>query len=214
MTARNSLLNQFRKPSGWLGQLNVRDMNRRHSELTDWGLGHVSIGSRSAILDVGCGGGRTVQKLAAIASEGKVCGIDYSDASVAVSRKNNRKSIRQGRVEIRQGSVSQLPYGDSVFDLVTAVETHYYWPDLPANVREVLRVLKPGGAFVIIAEAYRGGKYDGRNQIFAQAMQPLGFSHLSLSEHEELLSQAGYADVQVLEDYEKGWMCAMGQKPS
>ena len=214
MSARDSLLNQFRKPSGWLGRLNARDMNRRHSELTNWGLGHVSIDIRSTILDVGCGGGRTVQKLAKIAIEGRVCGIDYSDASVAVSRKNNRKSIRQGRVEIRQGSVSQLPYGNHEFDLVTAVETHYYWPDLPADLCEVLRVLKPGGAFVIIAEAYKGGKYDRRNQIFAQAMQPFGFSHLSLPEHEELLSRTGYSDVKVFEDYEKGWMCAMGRKPS
>jgi ubiquinone/menaquinone biosynthesis C-methylase UbiE len=213
MTARDSLLHQFRKPSGWLGRLNVRDMNRRHSNLTDWGLGHVSVDIGSTVLDVGCGGGRTVQKLAAIASEGRVCGIDYSEASVAVSRKNNRAAIRNGRVEIQHASVARLPYGDRLFDLVTAVETHYYWPDLPANLLEVWRVLKPGGAFVIIAEAYKGGKFDGRNQLFAQAMRPFGYSHLTLPEHDELLSRAGYSDVKVFEEYEKGWMCALGGKP-
>src|SRR5262245_46402846 len=212
MSARDSLLNQFRKPSGWLGRLNVRDMNRRHSGLTDWGLGQVSIDSRSTILDVGCGGGRTVQKLAAIARDGKIFGIDYSEASVAVARKNNRRSIREGRVEIHHGSVSQLPYGDRTFDLVTAVETHYYWPDLSADVREALRVMKPGGTFLLVAEAYKGGKYDRRNQVFAQAMQPFGYSHMSLDEHEELLSKAGFSDVEVAEDYEKGWMCAIGRK--
>ena len=41
-------------------------------------------------------------------------------------------------------------------DVVTAVKTHYYWPDLHADLREILRVLKPGGALVVIAEAYRG----------------------------------------------------------
>jgi len=42
-----------------------------------------------------------------------------------------------------------------VFDIVTAVETHYYWPNLATNVKEILRVLKPGGTFALIAEAYR-----------------------------------------------------------
>ncbi|HEX7252343.1 MAG TPA: methyltransferase domain-containing protein, partial [Thermoanaerobaculia bacterium] len=210
---KDALLHQFRKPSGWLGRLNVRDMNRRHSDLTDWGLTHVSIGNADVILDLGCGGGRTVQKLAAIANEGRVCGVDYSEASVTVSHRNNRQSIRRGRVEIQQASVSRLPYGDRLFDLVTAVETHYYWPDLPANLLEVWRVLKPGGALVIIAEAYKGGKFDGRNQLFARAMQPFGYSHLSLPEHDELLSRAGYSDVKVFEEYEKGWMCALGRKP-
>jgi hypothetical protein len=44
-------------------------------------------------------------------------------------RKNNRKSIRHGRVEFGKVRCPQLPYGDHEFDLVTAVETHYYWPD-------------------------------------------------------------------------------------
>ena len=53
--------------------------------------------------------------------------------------------------------MSKLPFPDGMFDLVTAVETHYYWPDLVADMREVLRVLKPGGTFVLIAEAYKDG---------------------------------------------------------
>lgn len=47
---------------------------------------------------------------------------------------------------------------DGTFDILTAVETHYYWPDLPANVRGILRVLKPGGTFALIAETYREGR--------------------------------------------------------
>lgn len=45
----------------------------------------------------------------------------------------------------------------NTFDLVTAVETQYYWPDLPGDRREILRVLKPGGTLVVIAESCRGG---------------------------------------------------------
>jgi ubiquinone/menaquinone biosynthesis C-methylase UbiE len=214
MTFQNDLLNQFRKPSGLFGRWNLRDMNRRHSALTDWGLKHVSIESCQSILDVGCGGGRTLQKLATLASEGKVYGVDYSEASVATSTRTNYHSIETGRVEIRHGSVSQLPFADRSFDLVTAVETHFYWPDLPADIREVLRVLKGGGTFAIIVEAYKGGKYDQRMQRFAEAMKPLGYSHLSVEEHRELFLNAGYSDVQVFEEYEKGWLCVTGKRLS
>src|SRR5262252_5345531 len=127
---RNELLNQVREPKGWLGRLGLRDMNRRHSKVTDWGLHHVSIGADAAILDVGCGGGRTVHKLAAMASQGKVYGIDHSQDSISVSRRRNRKWIEKDRVDIRQAAVSHLPFPDRMFDLVTAIETHYYWPDL------------------------------------------------------------------------------------
>ena len=51
-----------------------------------------------------------------------------------------------------------MPFPDGVFDLVTAVETHYFWPDMAADMREVFRVLKPGGGFILIAEAYKGAK--------------------------------------------------------
>ena len=94
-----------------------------------------------------------MSKLAAIATQGHVCGIDYSEESVAVSQKNNACWIDIGRVEIRQGSVSQLPFPDDVFDIVTAVETHYFWLDLAADTREVFRVLRPGGALILIAAA-------------------------------------------------------------
>src|SRR6266852_8737017 len=131
-------------------------MNSSHSKLTDWGLEHISIENHGTILDVGCGGGRTVGKLAAIATQGKVYGVDYSDESVAATKRTNARWTDLGRVQIRHGSVSQLPFPDGMFDLVTAVETHFWWPNLPGDMREVFRVLKPGGTLILIAEIYKG----------------------------------------------------------
>jgi len=131
-----------------------------------------------------------------------------------VSQRLNRQSIAQGRVEIRHSGVSRLPFAGRMFDLITAVETHFYWPDLPADMREVLRVLKPDGTLVLIAEAYKGGKHARTMQVFADAMRPLGNSHLDVAEHRELFIQTGYADVQVFEDYPKGWLCGLGRRPS
>ena len=174
---------------------------------------HISVGNHDTILDVGCGGGRTIHKLAAIAKEGRIFGIDHSEDSVATANRTNRQWIEMGRVEIRQGSVSHLPFSDRMFDLVTAVETHYYWPDLPADMREVLRVLKPGGALIIIAEAYKGGKYDKLLQKLVEVSKTMTYAHLTVQEHSELFSSAGYTDVQVFEEYDKGWICGVGRKP-
>ena len=88
----------------------LRNMNARHSRVTDWGLSHVSVGKRDVILDVGCGGGKTISKLATRASEGKVCGVDFSKDSVGVASKVNRLSIEAGGVQIWEASVSELPH--------------------------------------------------------------------------------------------------------
>jgi len=186
-------------------------MNMSHSGVTDWGLEHVRIGKRFAILDVGCGGGRTIQKMAAIATEGMLYGIDYAEGSVAASRGKNAQLIREGRVEILKASVSQLPFPDDKFDLVTAVETQYYWPDLVKDMREILRVLKPGGTLIIIAESYKSGRYD---KLQGPVMRLLRTTRLSVDEHRELFSTAGYTDVQVFEERNKGWFCGTGRKPS
>lgn len=205
------LFGQVRKPSGWLGRRVVRTMNLSHSSMTDWGLQQVTVPKNAAILDVGCGGGWTVRKLLALAPEGKVVGLDYSSASVAVSRDTNAHEIEAGRVQIEQGSVVALPFPDRSFDIVTAVETHYYWPDLPANVREVLRVLKPGGTFVLIAETYRGGPF---LLLYGLVMPLLRAAFLSDTEHRDLLTQAGFTEVETKHLSGKNWIFATGRRPS
>ena len=202
---------QCRKPFGWPGRLNVWLMNLRHSRVTDWGLGHISVKRDSTVLDAGCGGGRTIHKLASIAAEGKVYGIDYSGASVAVARRTNAEWIEAGRVDIREGSVASLPFPDRTFDLVTAVETHYYWPDLVENLREILRVLKPGGTLAVIAETYKGSRLDA---LYEPAMKLLGATYLTVGEHRDALVAAGYAETAVMEERGKGWICAVGRRPS
>jgi ubiquinone/menaquinone biosynthesis C-methylase UbiE len=188
-------------------------MNSRHSKVTDWGLSHISIETHDTVLDVGCGGGRTVSKLAAIATQGKVYGVDYSKESVAVANRTNRQWIDMARVEIRDGSVSQLPFSEDVFDLVTAVETHFWWPDLPMDMREVLRVLKPGGALIIIAEVYKEANTTVAKLAEKYASRT-GMTLLSVIEHRELFANAGYLDVQVIEEPDKGWICGIGRKRS
>jgi ubiquinone/menaquinone biosynthesis C-methylase UbiE len=187
-------------------------MNSRHSKVTDWGLSHISVPAQGSILDVGCGGGRTVSKLAAIATQGKVYGVDHSKDSVAIAGKTNREWIALGRVEILEGSVSQLPFSQDTFDLVTAVETHFWWPDLPADMGEVFRVTKPGGTLIVIAEVYKGATAAVAK--LAEKYAPrTGMKLLTVDEHRDLLANAGYCDIQIITDPGKGWICATGRKP-
>jgi ubiquinone/menaquinone biosynthesis C-methylase UbiE len=204
------LFRQVRKPSGPLGRRVVRAMNLSHAKMTDWALQHVIIPKNAVMLDVGCGGGRTLQRLLALAPEGEIVGLDYSAASVAVSRETNARDIKMGRVHLGQASVAALPFADRTFDIVTAVETHYYWPDLSANVREILRVLKPGGTFVLIAETYRGGPF---RLIYGMVMPLLRAAFLSDTEHRELLAQAGFTEVATKHASGRNWISATGRKP-
>ena len=205
------LFRQVRKPSGWLGRLIVRAMNLSHATMTDWGLQQLAVPKNAAILDIGCGGGWALRRLAAMAPDGKVIGLDYSAASIAVSRNTNAKEIEAGQVQIQRGSISSLPFRDRTFDIITAVETHYYWPDLPANVREVMRVLKPGGTFALIAETYRGGPF---RLLYGIVMPLLGAAFLSDAEHRDLLTEAGFREVATIHRPGKNWICATGRRPS
>ena len=186
-------------------------MNSRHSKVTDWGLKHVSIEKDYTILDVGCGGGRTLSKLAESATQGKVYGVDYSEESVAVSNRTNARWTDIGRVEVRHGSVSQLPFGDGMFDLVTAVETHFWWPDLPADMREVFRVVKAGGKLIVIAEVYKGANTRVAKLAEKYASRT-GMTLLDVDEHRQLFANAGYSDIRVIEERNKGWICRIGRK--
>ncbi|HKV70767.1 MAG TPA: class I SAM-dependent methyltransferase [Gemmatimonadales bacterium] len=201
---------QCRKPHGETGRRVLRAMNDRHSGVTDWGLAQVRIGDSFRILDVGCGGGRTIQKMAALAPRGHVSGIDYSEASVAEARVVNQADIALGRVDVQQGSVSRLPFPDQTFDLVTAVETHYYWPNLVEDLREVRRVLKPGQSLVLIAETYRGQLGWFALQL---PMMLLRAKYLTVDQHREAFTTAGFGDVTVSAQKGKGWICVVGKRP-
>ena len=138
-------------PKGRMGRMMLRFMNFGHAPLTNWGLGLVGIQDGWTMLDVGCGGGFTIRRLLKRSEDSQVYGIDISEESVAKAKKVNA-DVLDKQVFVTQGSAEKLPYEDAKFDLVTAVETVYFWPNLPGCLKEVMRVLKPGGRFAIMVE--------------------------------------------------------------
>ncbi|WP_407410374.1 class I SAM-dependent methyltransferase [Methanobrevibacter sp.] len=145
------IFDNMRKPKGKLGQIQLKSMNKEHTPVSLWGLKHLDIKSDDVILDIGCGGGININRMAKHAK--KVYGVDYSMDSVKVSREVNRQEIYDGKVEVVHGDVQSLPFDDETFDVVTAFETVYFWPNIEKCFAEVKRVLKPGGIFLIGTES-------------------------------------------------------------
>lgn len=146
-----SLFNNCANPQGRMGRAMLKFMNLCHAPLTNWGLSYIEFQDRWTMLDIGCGGGATLRRLLKRSKESSVYGIDISEESVAKAIEVNADMIDK-RIFVQQGSAAELPYEDGKFDLVTAVETVYFWPNLPVCLKEVRRVLKPGGKFAIMVE--------------------------------------------------------------
>lgn len=148
-----------RKPDGIAGRIMLWAMNWGHASLAEWGRSHVSPAPDARVLDIGCGGGANLAQFLILCPQGRVCGIDFSAESVALSLRKNAEAVAAGRCEVRQGDASRLPYADGAFDFVTAFETVYFWPDVPAAFSEAYRVLGPSGAFLILNEESGGSRW-------------------------------------------------------
>ena len=124
---------------------------------------------------------------------------------VEKSKKVNDVAIAEGRCAVLQGSVADMMFTDNWFDAVTAFETVYFWPDLPRCFREVYRVLKVGGTFLICNEANGDTDKDERwTEIIG------GMTIYKDTELKAYLEQAGFHEVQIHK--KKGWLCVSAQK--
>lgn len=203
------LTKNARKPKGFWGKMMINKMNYGHTPLTKWGFEKVKINKDDAILDVGCGGGNAVAILSDIAVNGIVHGIDYSPLSVKSSIKLNRKKVKSGKVIIKQGSVSSLPYNNNLFNLITAIETIYFWENPQEDFKEVYRVLKDNGTFLVICEMVKNPDGTGKHTEIAEFLK---LHYFSTEEIIELFKNAGFKNVQASFNEEKGWIAAIGNK--
>lgn len=177
--------------------------------MTLWGLTHVDIEPDYVILDVGCGGGKTVSRLAQQAVIGKVFGLDYSADMVDYSKKVNKKLIAENRVEIIEASVENTGFPDDFFDLVTAIETYYFWPDVPHALQEIKRVLKPGGKLLMINEMVKDGVYDFK---CAKTIEQAHVQLIPLKETKNIMQNVGFTDVQIFTKANSPWNAVLAQK--
>jgi len=179
---------QCARPEGFLGRIMLNFMNFGHGPLTKWGLSFISFKDQWTMLDIGCGGGATLKRLLKRSKNAKVYGIDISEESIIKARKKNAELLEK-QVFVEQGTAEHLPYDDNQFDLVTAVETVYFWPNLPNCLQEVRRVLKSGAPFAIIVEVIEG------DSVWKKVVE--GMTVYSPEQLKDFLDNAGFVATEV-----------------
>ena len=204
------LIKNARKPVGELGHQILDRMNESHESMAQWGVTHFEINEDSKILDIGCGGGRNIERFAGQISEnGRVVGIDYSEVSVEKSTKLNQDAIDAGKVNVLQGSVSEMPFYDETFDIVTGFETIYFWLDFINDLKEVNRVLKKDGLVFFCNEAvYR----EGQMEKYDDLVELLDMKIYSEDVLKESLEKTGFKDFKAYVDEEHDWICVTARK--
>lgn len=197
-----------RKPEGLLGRLMVAGMNSGHAALADWGCQSLEEESFSMILDIGCGGGANVKRFLQRCPQAHVTGVDYSAVSVEKAGKLNAAAIQAGRCEILQADVTSLTLSDNTFDLATAFETVYFWPDISRSFGQIFRVLRPGGRFLIVNESTGTDAAAVKYSKIIDGMQLYTPERLKA-----LLEAAGFAEVELRQASDKPWIAVLGRKP-
>ncbi|MDE5834898.1 MAG: class I SAM-dependent methyltransferase, partial [Ruminococcus sp.] len=142
------------KPHGIAGEQMLTRMNVSHYDVTGWALDFFEFSGNENVLDIGCGGGETLRRMAEKITSGHLTGLDYSPLSVKMSNQHNAESISCGKMNIVEASVEKMPFYDNFFDRIITVESFYFWKNPPENLKEVYRVLAEKGVFLIVADRY------------------------------------------------------------
>ena len=176
---------QAAHPSGLLGRVIARIMAVETAAPNQRALELLGIDERSRVLEVGIGHGHTLARAAELAQRGFVAGIDISQAMVEMARNYNRDAITKGLIDLRQASSDQIPYPDQFFDRVYAVHTLYFWSDPLRHLREIYRICRVGGRFLLVFKP----KEDVRGTAaFPEAI----YTFYSIDETQSLLVEAGF----------------------
>ena len=139
------IADQARNARGLLGRLIAFIMARETWRENLRVMDKLGIEQGDHVLDVGCGHGRSLMELAARAPRGRVVGVDPSELMVEIAAQRNRPLIEAARVDVVLSGVESLPFPDDVFDKAQCVHVLYFWKDIEMSLREIARVLKPGG---------------------------------------------------------------------
>lgn len=194
------------KPEGFAGKFMVSMMNLGHTPMAKWGLQHIIIKEDYHCLDIGCGGGQNIKRLLKKCRYGKVTGLDYSEVSVEKSIKVNQVEIDQNRCEVLQGDVMNLPFDQNSFDVITAFETLYFWPDLEIAFQQIYNTLKENGTFLICNE------FNGKNPKEQKWKDKIdGLNIYTIEQLTTYLKNAGFKNIQS-DQNSTGWISIIANK--
>ncbi|MCI0453700.1 MAG: class I SAM-dependent methyltransferase [Candidatus Dadabacteria bacterium] len=157
-----SIVSQFGCPRGFWGSVAglVMTYNPSNKERMRWTISLLGIRKNDRVLEIGFGPGVAIEEIGKITTVGFIAGIDHSEVMVRQARKRNAKTIREGRVDIKLGSVSSLHEFDEDFDKIFSINSIQFWDDPIQRLKELRRLLKPGGLIAITLQPRNRGATD------------------------------------------------------
>ena len=163
-------------------------------------------GPGERVLDVACGTGIVARRAAErVGTEGRVVGLDMNEGMLGVARKAS-SDVRPA-IEWQQGDAADMPLPDRAFDVVFCQQGLQFFPDRPAALGEMHRVLVPNGRLAL--SVLRSTEHNPGYRLLAEAlerhveadagaMMRSPFSSLSAEELRELITGAGFGEVRIL----------------
>jgi ubiquinone/menaquinone biosynthesis C-methylase UbiE len=142
-----TIAKQLRKPSGILAGKVGNEMNITNSFLYDFTIEAMQLKNDESILEIGFGNGKFFDKIFSTANDLKISGLDFSPEMVKVAIGNNPSTSNTRKLTLRLGSSDKIPFPDNSFDKVFCINVIYFWEQPAAHLKEIYRVLKPGGRF-------------------------------------------------------------------
>jgi ubiquinone/menaquinone biosynthesis C-methylase UbiE len=104
------------------------------------------------IVDVGCGTGSALRYAAAKVKNGNLIGIDPVPRMIEIAKDLTKDNKTGYMINFKVGSAEDLPVEDSIADIVFAFDSIDHWNDSQQGLKEILRILKPGGRFIIVKD--------------------------------------------------------------
>lgn len=174
-----------------------------YSALSRWGLSHYDWQQDTTALEIGCKSGLNLKLLLELSPKGHVTGMDTAEEYIAKSMKINQKELGS-RCEILKASEEELPFGYDTFDVVIAFDAIYYWKNISRVFKEVQRVLKPGGTFIVNCEI------SDPNVLWTKMSKEICV--YSAEELRRFFVQYGFSEVK-MDRKKNAWVCVTGKKP-
>jgi ubiquinone/menaquinone biosynthesis C-methylase UbiE len=141
---------QARAPSGMLGRVVAFIMARETLKANERAIDALEVRPGEHVLDIGCGNGLSLMRLAELTQGGRVAGVDPSELMAERAVWRNRAHVKAWRVDVAIAGVETLPFPADTFDKAMSVHTLYFWNDLSIAFAEIARVLKPGGRLALL----------------------------------------------------------------
>lgn len=177
---------QFALPHGIGGWLAGWLMTRTNQQMYRWAVDLLAVQPEDHLLEIGFGTGSIVAMLIQAAHRGLVAGVDPSELMLQQAIRRNRAAQRSGRVDLRLGTASSLPFAAHSFDKICAVNSFQLWQSPQTDLQEVRRVLKPGGLLLIgLRIRNPDNRYTGK----------IGFTPEQVESVRDLLARVGFTAI-------------------